>query len=90
MTTLVGGRNRGRLASLTTTFTLMRSSDTSKVLHELNCSSLNPVASVLFRSSYTSWHAIARTTIRKTPDGFMIVLPIGIELSDQIQLVHTG
>jgi hypothetical protein len=29
----VVGRNRGRLAPLTTTFTLMRSSDTSKVLH---------------------------------------------------------
>jgi hypothetical protein len=44
----IDGRNRGRLAPLTTTFTLMRSSDTSKVLHELNCSSLNAVASVRF------------------------------------------
>ncbi len=35
-TQAVDGRNGGRLAPLTTTFTLMRSSDSSKVLHELN------------------------------------------------------
>ena len=41
----IDGRNRGRLAPLTTTFTLMRSSDSSKVLLELNCSHPNAVAS---------------------------------------------